>query len=132
MRLAKYRKRVKIERVTETADGIGGATEVYSQTGTAWAAVDELSGARALEYNQIVEGKIYEIKTRYRTDIMIDGKCRFTYKNRSLYVHTTTTDDMNKEYLIIAHSHGEVPGNALLTQDGIPILTKDGQYILSK
>jgi len=104
MRLAKYRKRVTIARVTETTDGIGGATEAYTTTGTAWAAVDELTGHRALEYSQVIEGKVYEIRTKYRTDITIDSKCKFTYKSRSLYVHSITTDDMNKEFLIIAHS----------------------------
>ena len=104
MRKAKYRKRLTVSRMTETGDGIGGVTEVAADTGTAWAAVKELSGSRALEYNQVVEGKIYEIRTRCRTDITIDNKSIFTYKSRTLYVHIITTDDLDKEFLIIAHS----------------------------
>ena len=104
MRIAKYRKRLMIFRMGETGDGIGGATEDISNKGTVWAAVQELQGARALEYSQLIEGKIYEIRIRYRTDITIDSDSIFTYKSRTLYVHTITTDDLNKEFTIIAHS----------------------------
>ena len=104
MNIAKMRKRVTVKRVTETSDGIGGATEVYSTTGTIWAEVKELKGHRALEYAQIIEGKPYEVMTRYRTDITIDSKCTLTYKSRTLYVHTCTTDEMNKFINIIAYS----------------------------
>lgn len=90
--------------MTETSDGIGGASESSANTGTVWAAVSELQGSRLLEYSQLVEGKIYEIRTRYREDITIDNKSMLTYKSRTLHVHTITTDDLNKEYLIIAHS----------------------------
>lgn len=104
MRIAKRRKRVVIQRAAETSDGIGGATEAYSTIGTVWAEVKELTGHRALEYAQVIEGKPYEVKTRYRTDITIDSKCTLTYKSRTLYVHTCTTNEMNKDFNIIAYS----------------------------
>jgi len=104
MRIGKMRKRVTIKRVTETSDSIGGATEAYSTTGTCWAAVNELTGYRALEYAQVIEGKPYEVTTRYRADITIDSKCSLTYKTRTLYVHSVTTDDLNKVFNIIAYS----------------------------
>ena len=110
MRIGKMRKRLTVKRVTETTDGIGGATEVYAiqgeegATGKIWAAVNELTGVRALEYAQVIEGKPYEVTTRYRTDITIDSKCTLTYKSRTLYVHSVTTDDLNKIFNIIAYS----------------------------
>jgi len=104
MRIGKMRKRVTVQRVTETSDEIGGATEGYATTGTIWAEVKELTGHRALEYSQVIEGKPYEVKTRYRTDITIDSKCLLIYKSRDLYIHSITTDEMNKIFNIIAYS----------------------------
>ena len=104
MRIAKMRKRLTVKRVAETTDGIGGATEAYSTIGTVWGEVKELTGYRALEYAQVIEGKPYEVTTRYRTDITIDSKCTLTYKSRTLYVHSVTTDEMNKIFKIITYS----------------------------
>jgi len=52
----------------------------------------------------VIEGKPYEVTTRYRADITIDSKCSLTYKTRTLYVHSVTTDDLNKVFNIIAYS----------------------------
>jgi SPP1 family predicted phage head-tail adaptor len=76
-----FRDRIDFYEVTETVDTYGGVTTTETMIGSAWGAVEKVTGTRSfLQGEVIIAGGLgtkglYAITTWWRKDITITPKC---------------------------------------------------------
>jgi len=99
-----YTRKLVLQTITETSDGVGGMTESASTLATVWASVKPMTGTRLLEFKQLINGVWYDIEIKYRTDISIVAGNTITFGGRTLTVHTVLNErEELKVYLITAY-----------------------------
>lgn len=108
---SKYRHRITIQEESRVADGQGGYTTGWTDILTTWGKVEPIKGQQTLEAGQIVGGKPYKVRMRYRNDLVSQGGShaeivntnRLKYDNRILDIHWVgITDERDREYQITA------------------------------
>jgi SPP1 family predicted phage head-tail adaptor len=66
-----------------------------------WAKVTPMTGSRALNAGQILNGKPYEIQVRYRDDIVIDEDLTIQWGNKRIAIHSVVEQDAEGTLLLI-------------------------------
>lgn len=67
--IGEFDKRITIQALTRTADGVGGHTEAWSTYAATWAKIETLSGNEDFQAWQIQSTNNYRILIRYRTGV---------------------------------------------------------------
>lgn len=88
------RDKVTVKQNSVAADGLGGQLPyVNGSVTTTWAKVLEMTGRRALEYGEIVNGKPYDIWIRKRSAFALDETYTLVYDSKDLTIHSVTKED---------------------------------------
>ena len=88
------RQKVTFRTLTATPDGQGGSYESWADSKSVFAKVERVStvsgGKKAVLYNQMYEGEIYEVICRYDSVSSFDfGTSQITYDSKTLVIHET-------------------------------------------
>lgn len=83
--IGEFDKRIVIERLVKTPDGIGGNTEVWTANpaGGVWARLRNLTGSERWEAQRIMPGNLIRAIIRYRGDSF--GNPFYTVDDRVVY-----------------------------------------------
>lgn len=68
---------------------------------TTWARVRPMTGTRALNAGQILNGKPYEIQVRYRDDVAIDEDLIIQWGAKRIAIHSVVEQDAEGTLLLI-------------------------------
>ena len=82
--IGELRDKVTLRRKAETADGMGGFTETWSDMGTAWAKVTSVRGKELMEALQLQGELTHKVFMRYRADV--DEANQITWRGRTLKI----------------------------------------------
>lgn len=77
---------VSIQRLTQSSDGEGGFTSIWTTVGTMWASVNPIRAIQQYQFKSINVDATHHITTRGYTDI--NEKDRILFKGRFLEVMT--------------------------------------------
>lgn len=69
-RIGELRHRMRLEAVSRTPDGAGGADETWTLVAELWAALKPLSGQEGLEADRIAGHVTHEVVVRYRQGVV--------------------------------------------------------------
>lgn len=70
----------------------------------AWAKITPMSGNRALNAGQILNGKPYDIQVRYRGDVLISEEMAISWNGKRLAIHSVIDQDAaNEVFSIVAY-----------------------------
>lgn len=69
-RIGELRHRMRLEAVSRTPDGAGGADETWTIVAELWAALKPLSGQEGLEADRIAGHVTHEVVVRYRQGVV--------------------------------------------------------------
>ena len=84
------RQKITFRTLTATPDGQGGSYESWSTSKSMFAKVERASGKKAVLYNQMYEGEIYEVICRFDSVSSFDfGTSQITYDSKTLVIHET-------------------------------------------
>lgn len=106
-----YRHRITIQEETQVADGAGGYTTAWANRLTTWGKITPKRGKQALEAGQIVQGKPYTVRMRYREDLLsfnmstatLIESLRLKYDGRIFDIHSVIViGERDMEYEIEA------------------------------
>ena len=96
-----FRERITFYSVTETVDTYGGITTAEVSLGSAYAAVEKLSGSEQWRAGGQATEADWTITTWYRSDIIVTPKCIIKLGARTWDI-TDVIDVENKhQYLVI-------------------------------
>jgi len=84
---------VDVQNPSTTADNIGGLTTTHASARKMWMRLIPLAGYRALQYNQIVNGKPYDFECIYPQDFTLSEKSLIIYGSKTLHVHSVINID---------------------------------------
>jgi len=84
MRAGPLRHKITIQSATETSDGMGGFTEVWSDHTTAWGQVIPVKGLEALEHRKLEHENVHRIWIRYQGGIT--AKMRISWGDRIMRI----------------------------------------------
>jgi len=82
MRAGRLRHKITIQEVTETADGMGGFTETWSEYTTAFASITPMKGMEALEHRKLGHETVHKVWMRYQSGI--STKMRVVWGDRTM------------------------------------------------
>jgi SPP1 family predicted phage head-tail adaptor len=103
MRTGKLNQRITFWANNAVSDNYGGEIDNWTEVQTTWANIKGLTGRRELEFQQVVNGKPYEIVVRWRNDISITETNKIVWEGRTLYLHSVIDEDsQNWFYKILA------------------------------
>ena len=86
------RHKVLIKSYVQTTDEVGGQTAIES-TSSAWMSVKPMTGSRALQYEQIINGTPFEIICRYFDGVGISVGDVLVYNSENLKIHSQIAMD---------------------------------------
>lgn len=105
------RNKISIERLTRTADGIGGFTEAWAEIGTEWAYVKGLTGTERWEAMRIMEGNLTRAVTRFRGDAygapFYSASDRVKFRNREYNILSVMDIESDQKWLQIDMMEGK-------------------------
>lgn len=97
-----FRERITFYSTTETVDTYGGVTTAEVSLGSAWAAVEKLSGGEQWRAGGQVTEADYKITCWYNSSVVATPKCIIKLGSRTWDI-TDVVDVENKhQYLVIA------------------------------
>lgn len=70
MKIGELRHRMRLEVVSRTSDGAGGADETWSLVAELWASLKPLSGQEGLEADRVAGHVTHEVVVRYRPGVV--------------------------------------------------------------
>lgn len=97
LRAGTLNKRVVLQTTTNTADTGGGVTQVWADTATLWAEIDELAGREGFEAQQIASRLTHKVTIRYRTSVVPTQ--RLKYGTRILKIEAIVNPGQRNERL---------------------------------
>jgi len=102
----RLRDRVKIQKLTPTANLSGGFTTVNEDVQETWAGVKPMTGKRAIDLGQLLGGQPYEVTMRYREDLTgpnteIAKNYVLEVDGKKLKIHSVVNQDLKKRYLMV-------------------------------
>ena len=102
MRAGALRHKITIEEVTETADGLGGFTESWSEYTTTYASITQIKGEEMLEHMKLGSNVSHRIWMRYQEGIT--SKMRIKHGDRTFRIIGNPRDpfERNKDLQIMA------------------------------
>lgn len=102
MRTGQFKHRITLIHNEPTQDPANGDL-ISSETAVAdmWAKVTPMTGNRALNAGQILNGKPYEVQVRYRDDVVIDEDKMIQWAGKRLAVHSVVDLDASGTILQI-------------------------------
>ena len=105
MAIGRLRDRVTFKRRAKTTDNKGGYTTSASTLYTGWADVKPMQPDRQLQYAQVVNKQMFEVRTRHREDYTLDAKTDFfTYNSDDYLIHSILNENnMNRYLTLIAY-----------------------------
>ena len=96
MRAGRLRHRVELQENTPTVDARGDPVPDWSTYATVWAAVEPLSGAELVRFQQVQAETTCRVVMRYNADVSADDK--ILHDSRTLQVLSVINrDDRNIE-----------------------------------
>lgn len=98
------RKRISIERLTETPDGGGGWTVTWAELDKAWAYIKPLSGTESMVAMQLEDVITHDIVIRYRSDIT--AKDRIVYAGRDFNIISVINPEERDKWLQLRCEEG--------------------------
>lgn len=102
MRTGEFKHLIKFLANEPTQDPDNGDL-ISSETQVAemWAKVTPMTGSRALNAGQILNGKPYEIQVRYRDDVTIDEDLTIDWNGKRIAIHSVVEQDAAGTILLI-------------------------------
>ncbi len=102
----RLRKRVRIEEVSLSADGIGGATGIWSEVATVWAEIVPLRAGERLVAGKLTSEITHRVTIRYRAGL--HAAMRLVYGGRIFGIEAVINPGEGNETL------------ELMVREGIP------------
>ena len=97
-----FRERITFYSITEVLDGYGGNNIIEVLLGSAWAAVEKLSGSELWRAGGIVTEADWRITTWYRSDITVTPTCIIKLGTRVWDILDLIDVENKHQYLYIA------------------------------
>ncbi|MFC6998069.1 head-tail adaptor protein [Rufibacter roseus] len=101
MRTGEHRHRIGIYRDTVTVAGNGNTEGVRELVIEMWAKVTPLTGSRALNAGQILNGKPFEVEVRNPAPLEITEKMLVVWNGMTITIHSVVEKDARGEVLLI-------------------------------
>jgi SPP1 family predicted phage head-tail adaptor len=102
MRTGEFKHWIKLLANTPTQDpNNGDLISAESTVAEMWAKVTPMTGSRALNAGQILNGKPYEIQVRYRDDVSIDEDLIIQWGTKRIAIHSVVDQDAAGTILLI-------------------------------
>jgi len=103
-RIGKLRQRIEIQAVTETPDGMGGFSEVWTTFATVWADIRPVKAEEKF-YSQQLQAKTSH-KITIRTLDTVTEKSRIVYNSRIFEIKGIMRDLEESRYMLLECKEG--------------------------
>lgn len=105
----RFKHKVSLYKLVQVDDGAGGSEESRQLLIDTWGSFEPVTGSRIFQYGQIIDGKPYEIKMRYREDLKVfsDDNSEITrnllliFRNREFQIHSINIDFEERRFISI-------------------------------
>lgn len=93
--IGELKKRIVIETVTQTSDGIGGFTETWATFVSAWASINPMKANEVFWAGHLEHRVTHKIMIRYQSGVL--PKMRVSFGGRYFYIKgVRNIDEMNR------------------------------------
>ena len=99
MRIGDLKKRLILQSMTKTADGMGGWTKVPKNEATVWGSIWPISASEQVQAMQTVMTISHRIRIRYNDDIK--ASWRINYRTKYFNIVSIINPNMKDELLDI-------------------------------
>lgn len=105
----KYKNTVQVYKNVEVSDNAGGTETTATLILTLRVRVIPITGARAVEFGEVIDGKPYELIGRYRGDLedfslddpSVIKEYWFVFRNREFTLHSLQIDREERKFFTI-------------------------------
>lgn len=102
MRTGEFKHLIKfLSNVPSQDPDNGDLISAETEIATMWAKVTPMTGSRALNAGQILNGKPYEINVRFRDDVTIDEDLIIDWNGKRIAIHSVVDQDAAGTILLI-------------------------------
>lgn len=99
MSVGGMRFKVELQKRTDTDDGFGGCTTTWSTVESVWADIAPINNFEKYKGMQIQSGVTHDISIRYRSDVGLDWRLKFS--DKIFGIKKVINPDLRKRYLQI-------------------------------
>jgi SPP1 family predicted phage head-tail adaptor len=97
--IGKLNKRATIQTYTATADGMGGNTLVWNNSGTIYCDIMPINGQETLRFGAVDTDITHVIKARYRANLTPQN--RLTYSGRTFNIRSVVSKGEDNQFIEI-------------------------------